>query len=69
MKRIAAILLAGAAFVLPGCNHAPMHALKRDCGPGGGSRIASIMDWQCTDGDGEERLRPRPLTRIVGGKD
>lgn len=48
-------------------NIPPPEALNRTCGPGGGHGPSGVLDWHCVDGDGEERLRPQPLTRVIRG--
>lgn len=63
---------AALALLLAACNTnpdnvPPPEALNRTCGPGGGHGPTGVMDWHCVDGDGVERLRPQPLTRVIRG--
>lgn len=70
--RLTLTAMLGVCAALAACapnprNAPPPEALNRTCGPGGGHGATGVMDWHCIDGDGEERLRPQPLTRVIRG--
>jgi hypothetical protein len=72
MKRI---ILAGLVLpLLAACGHhdrhsIPMAALDTDCFAGPRHGPSGVMDWTCIDGDGEDRLRPQPLHRVIRGEE
>ena len=45
----------------------PSHALDVTCDTGGRHGPSGVMDYQCVDGDGEERLRPQGLHEVIQG--
>lgn len=60
------------SILLAGCGHyepPPPHSLDASCDTGGRHGPSGVMDWQCTDGDGVERLRPQSLHEIMQGND
>ncbi len=67
--KILAILLV-ATGTLAGCttaNPPPAEALNVSCEPGGRHGPTGVLDYHCIDGDGEERLRPKPLHEVIAG--
>lgn len=45
----------------------PPEALNVTCEPGGRHGPTGVMDWTCTDGDGEQRLPVRSLHEVIEG--
>lgn len=45
----------------------PPEALNVTCEPGGRHGPTGVMDWTCTDGDGEQRLPVRSLHEVIQG--
>jgi hypothetical protein len=45
----------------------PREALNVTCEPGGRHGPTGVMDWTCTDGDGEQRLPVRSLHEVIEG--
>lgn len=60
---LAACLLAVSACA----NRPPENALNRQCDMGGRHGPTGILEYRCTDGDGEVRQRAIPIHRLLRG--
>ena len=70
MKYASILLVSLSALALNACGHyepPPSNALDVNCDTGGRHGPSGPMDWQCVDGDGEERLRPQGLHEVIKG--
>lgn len=67
MKRILSLIL---LFLLAACGTyepPPANSLDVSCEAGGRHGPSGVMDWTCTDGDGEQRLPVRSLHEVIEG--
>lgn len=70
MKTSMMIAALTALPLLAACGHydpPPMAALDTDCFAGARHGPTGAMDWTCIDGDGEQRLRPVSLHKVIKG--
>ena len=67
VTRAAAGLTALTLGACAGAEPPPPEALAVTCEPGGRHGATGVMDWVCTDGDGERRLPVRSLHEVIEG--
>ena len=70
MKFAVAAAIASSAALLAACGGTKppaQAALDIRCDTGGRHGPTGVLDWRCVDGDGEERLRPKPLHEVIEG--